>query len=162
MLAPPLLAAVALAVGSGAETPAASYLVSVDGRVRWARQERASRVRVNPTGLDATGQSSCAADLLVLTQAALARPEFVARVGLARASVATVAGRRFELTSSNALLGKVRGAAGVKTGSTARAGECLVALAEREGHRVIVIPLGAEDRWGAAAALIEAGFDATP
>ena len=46
----------------------------------------------------------------------------------------------------------------MKTGTTSRAGECLVALADRDGHRVVLVLLGAKDRWWTAAALVEAAF----
>jgi D-alanyl-D-alanine carboxypeptidase len=46
----------------------------------------------------------------------------------------------------------------VKTGYTREAGKCLVASAERDGHRVELVLLGAPDRWWTAAALIEEAF----
>jgi serine-type D-Ala-D-Ala carboxypeptidase (penicillin-binding protein 5/6) len=35
----------------------------------------------------------------------------------------------------------------VKTGNTRRAGNNLIALAERDGRRVLLVMLGARDRW---------------
>lgn len=113
---------------------------------------------VNPTGLDAKGQVSTARELLALTVEALAHPEIASRVGRAHATLTTTSGRRIEIASSNALLGLVDGVRGVKTGTTARAGECIIVLAERDGHRVVVILLGAKDRWWTSSALIEAAF----
>jgi len=57
------------------------------------------------------------------------------------------------------LIGRVEGARGVKTGWTKAAGRCLVAYAEREGTRVLVVMLGAPDRWWDAVAMIESAFD---
>jgi D-alanyl-D-alanine carboxypeptidase (penicillin-binding protein 5/6) len=116
---------------------------------------------VNPTGFDAAGQRSSARDLHRLVEAALEQPEFARRVGLDSVRVATAAGRTFDLTTSNALLGRVDGAIGVKTGFTSLAGKCLVALVERDGHRVLAVLLDAPDRWWAAEAIIDAAFDAT-
>ncbi len=112
----------------------------------------------NPTGLDAPGQTSTARDLLRLTEAALAHPEFAKLVATERTTVSTLGGRRFPIESSNALLGRVEGVRGVKTGHTTKAGKCVVALAERKGCRVVAILLDAPDRWWAAAALIEKAF----
>lgn len=114
---------------------------------------------VNPTGLDAEGQVSTAADLLRLTEAALAHEGFASRVALESATVTSVDGRRFSVDSSNALLGRVEGARGVKTGFTSRAGKCVVALAERDGCRVLAVLLDAPDRWWAAAVLVEKAFE---
>jgi D-alanyl-D-alanine carboxypeptidase (penicillin-binding protein 5/6) len=52
------------------------------------------------------------------------------------------------------LLGTFAGADGVKTGTTDSAGECLVASATRDGHRLLVILLGSRDRYGEANALL--------
>jgi D-alanyl-D-alanine carboxypeptidase (penicillin-binding protein 5/6) len=112
----------------------------------------------NPTGLDAKGQVSTARELLALAKEALAHPEIARRVAPPRATLTTAGGRGIEIASSNALLGLVPGVSGVKTGTTARAGECVIALAGRQGHRVIVVLLGSKDRWWTTAALIEAAF----
>lgn len=117
----------------------------------------------NPTGLDAKGQVSTVHDLRVLTEAALSRPDFTRRIALPRAVVSTTAGRRMDVASTNELLGRVEGVRGVKTGTTAKAGECLIALADRDGHRVVVVLLGAKERWWTASALLEAAFrEASP
>ena len=114
----------------------------------------------NPCGHDSPGQRSSARDLSVLARAALAHEEFATRVALPRATVRTLGGRSFDLTSGNAILGRVPGARGVKSGYTPGAGKCLVGLAERDGKRALVVLLDAPDRWWTAAALIEEAFDA--
>jgi D-alanyl-D-alanine carboxypeptidase (penicillin-binding protein 5/6) len=114
----------------------------------------------NPTGFDAAEQVSTARDLMRLSEAALAHAEFARLVAQERTSIATLDGRRFDLETSNALLGRLEGAKGVKTGFTSRAGKCVVALAERDGHRVLVVLLDAPDRWWAADAMIREAFDA--
>ncbi|MGC3999365.1 MAG: serine hydrolase [Anaeromyxobacter sp.] len=113
----------------------------------------------DPCGHDARGHQATAADLLVLTRTALAVPELRRIAALQGAQVTTRAGRTFTLRTHNALLGRLRGADGVKSGYTPGAGRCVVARAEREGVEVLVVLLDAPDRWWTAAALLEAGFD---
>jgi D-alanyl-D-alanine carboxypeptidase (penicillin-binding protein 5/6) len=72
--------------------------------------------------------------------------------------VRTESGRTFALTSTNVLLGLVPGLKGVKTGYTDRAGRCLIGYAERDGHGVLVVLLGARDRWWDAVAMFEQAF----
>lgn len=111
-----------------------------------------------PCGLDAPGQQSTAADLLILAHAAMQRPEIAARVVLDSAQVSTLSGRRFRLTNNNALIGRLRGTIGAKSGYTKAAGKCLIAVAERDGHRVWLVMLDAPDRWWVADGMIEAAF----
>ena len=113
----------------------------------------------NPTGLDATGQTSSARDLLRLAEAALQHAEFARRVAIERERVLTLGGRPIDLVTSNALLGRLAGTKGVKSGFTSGAGKCLVALAEQNGHRVLAVLLDAPDRWWAADAMIREAFD---
>jgi D-alanyl-D-alanine carboxypeptidase (penicillin-binding protein 5/6) len=42
----------------------------------------------------------------------------------------------------------------VKTGQTRRAGHNLIVLAERDGRRVLLVMLGARDRWWDAHAIL--------
>lgn len=113
---------------------------------------------VHPCGLDAPGQVSTPADLLKLTRAALALPEFARIVALERGELRTLDGRRLAYRTSNALLGRVPGAVGVKTGYTARAGKCLIGVVRRGTTRVIVVLLDAADRWWTASILLEEVF----
>jgi D-alanyl-D-alanine carboxypeptidase (penicillin-binding protein 5/6) len=115
---------------------------------------------VQPCGLDRPGQFSSASDLLRLTQAVLADPRLVAIAALPDGVLRTAAGRGLPYRSSNLLLGRVDGATGLKTGTTQRAGHCLVATARRDGHEVIVVLLDAGNRWTHAAILLEEGWRA--
>ena len=112
----------------------------------------------NPCGHGAAGHVATARDLLVLTRTALALPEFRRLVALESAAVTTRAGRRLALRTHNALLGRLPGARGVKSGYTAAAGPCAVALVERDGVEVLLVLLDAPRRWWTAAALVEAAF----
>jgi D-alanyl-D-alanine carboxypeptidase (penicillin-binding protein 5/6) len=110
-------------------------------------------------GFDSPAQRSTARDLArlglrVQDDALLARV-----VATVRFEVRTEGGRRIAIENTNALLGRLPEVIGTKTGYTKGAGRCLVAVAEREGARVVVVLLGAGDRWWDAVAMIEAAFD---
>jgi D-alanyl-D-alanine carboxypeptidase (penicillin-binding protein 5/6) len=109
---------------------------------------------VNPHGLDAPDHYTSAYDLMMMARQALADPTFTEIVSTQEYSFR---GRR--LSNRNELLGNYRGADGVKTGTTSGAGECLVASATREGHQVLVVILGSEDRYGDASTLLDYYFD---
>lgn len=112
----------------------------------------------NACGHDGPGHRTSARDLLALARAALAVPEVRRLAALPRATLTTRAGRAIPLATTNALLGRVEGAIGLKSGFTPAAGKCLVAAAERSGVQVLVVLLDAPDRWWAGAGLIEAAF----
>ena len=116
----------------------------------------------NPCGHDGPGHVSSARDLARLARAALARPELRWLFGVERAEVATQGGRRIEVVNGNALLGRLRGARGVKSGFTPGAGKCVIALAERDGTEVLLVLLGAPERWWSAAGLVERAFAEAP
>lgn len=115
----------------------------------------------DPCGHDRDGQYTTAADLLLLAEAVMRHPEYLRLAAMERASIATLGGeRRFSLRNTNALLGRYPGAIGLKTGYTEGAGNCLVALAERDGVRVLAVLLNAPDRWWSAVGLLNRAFDA--
>ena len=98
-------------------------------------------------------------DLVVMTEAALARPLFRELVSKVRYEIRTVNGkRRFKLENSNKLLPKYDGMVGVKTGYTPEAGRCLVALAERNGVEVLIVLLRAKNRWQLAERMLDSAF----
>ena len=84
-----------------------------------------------------------------VTKAALTFPVFAAIVSTATSDVAG-----HKLVNTNELLTTVAGADGVKTGTTDEAGECLVASVTRDGHRLLVVLLGSQDRYGEARSLV--------
>jgi D-alanyl-D-alanine carboxypeptidase (penicillin-binding protein 5/6) len=99
-------------------------------------------------------------DLVVMTEAALARPMFRELVSKVRFEIRTVNGkRRFKLENSNKLLPKYEGMVGVKTGYTPEAGRCLVALAERNGIEVLIVLLRAKNRWNLAEKMLDTAFE---
>jgi serine-type D-Ala-D-Ala carboxypeptidase (penicillin-binding protein 5/6) len=113
----------------------------------------------NACGHDAPGMRSTARDLARLAETAMGSPVFAKMAGLEESWISTAdAGKIFPLRNSNLLIGRYRGAIGVKTGFTGSAGRCLVALAEREGKRVLLVLLDAPDRWWKAEEILDAAF----
>jgi serine-type D-Ala-D-Ala carboxypeptidase (penicillin-binding protein 5/6) len=115
----------------------------------------------NPCGFDESGHYSSARDLASLAQEAMRHPQFAAVVARTEARVANVSGTRdWLLKNRNALIGTYKPAIGIKTGYTGKAGRCLLALADRDGKRVLVVMLNAKSRWWDTIGLIEKAFEA--
>jgi D-alanyl-D-alanine carboxypeptidase (penicillin-binding protein 5/6) len=113
----------------------------------------------NACGHDAPGMHSTARDLARLAETAMGDPVFAKMAGLEDGWVSTAeGGMKFSLENKNLLIGRYRGAKGVKTGFTGRAGKCLVALVERGGKRVLLVLLNAPDRWWKAEEILDAAF----
>lgn len=116
----------------------------------------------NPSGLDQPHHYTTAADLALLAEAALSVPAFRTLVGQEAMDIHTVGwGRTFHLKNSNRLLGVYDGLVGVKTGFTNGAGPCLIALAEREGEKVLLVLLNSPGRWQMAPAILDRAFEHT-
>lgn len=113
----------------------------------------------NACGHDASGHYSTAHDLARLSHVLLERPQLLAFTSQARGIIVSEAGRSYALSNKNALIGRYPGALGLKTGYTAQAGKCLVAYAERDGHRVLLVILHGNDRWWDAADMLDIAFD---
>lgn len=115
----------------------------------------------DPCGHDRDGQHSSAADLARLAGRLMAQPEYLRLARLPEATLHTADGRRrFIVRNTNALIGRYEGALGLKTGYTEGAGNCLVALAEKNGSKVLVVLLNAPNRWWNAVGLLERAFEA--
>ena len=112
-----------------------------------------------PSGVVDRANYSTAWDLAALTRYALRNPRFQAIVRT-RVKHVPWAAPTFEkiYLNKNGLLGQYRGADGVKTGWTTKAGHCLVASAQRDGAHLIVVLLAAPNRYRDAARLLNYGF----
>ncbi|MGH8734709.1 MAG: D-alanyl-D-alanine carboxypeptidase family protein, partial [Burkholderiales bacterium] len=114
----------------------------------------------DPCGHDREGQYSSAADLARLAEEVMRHDEYMRLSRTEKISFKTLEGRVFTLRNTNALIGRYEGAIGLKTGHTEGAGNCLVALAERDGVRVLAVLLNAPNRWWNAAGLLDRAFAA--
>ena len=142
-----------------------------------AKQLKMERTRfVNPHGVDQDVKPlpySTAEDLARLTRYALNKASFRFYISQKERQISfRHAGkeRRYLLRNTNELLG-TQGIDGVKTGRTARAGECLVLSASRESEvvkqgqgvsifprHIIVVLLGSSSRFAEGAQLIGQGW----
>ncbi len=66
-----------------------------------------------------------------------------------------------EVNNINKFLFSYEGATGLKTGTTAMAGKCLMASAEREGRTLIAVALNSSARYEDCAAMMDYGFQLT-
>lgn len=151
-------AAVTLAHHSGGSVKQFVGLMNAKAKALGAKRSRF----VNPTGLPEKGQASTALDLALITKAALMNADF--RRIVATKSVPWKSARhQGELLNRNRLLDEYSGAIGVKTGSTAEAGFCLVAAATRKDRTVIAVVLnsGEHSVWQDAKSLLGHGFAAS-
>lgn len=113
----------------------------------------------NACGHDAPGHFSSVQDLRLLSRALLQQTLAAELVAKAELRITSLDGSRsFLLSSTNALLGRYAGAVGIKTGSTPAAGKCLVALARRGAHTVLLVLLKGKDRWWDAVDMLDIAF----
>jgi serine-type D-Ala-D-Ala carboxypeptidase (penicillin-binding protein 5/6) len=112
-----------------------------------------------PSGVVDRNNYSTAWDMAALARYALRNPRFRAIVRTRVKHVRWPA-PTFEKVylNKNALLRQYRGADGVKTGWTTKAGHCLVASAQRGGAHLIAVVLAAPNRYSDAARLLSYGF----
>jgi serine-type D-Ala-D-Ala carboxypeptidase (penicillin-binding protein 5/6) len=133
----------------------------VDAMNERARALDMSRTRFSsPHGLDDRGRSS-AADLLVLLGAVRAHPTFRSLVARRFVIVRSDPEPPRRIQNRNVMLWLYPGATGVKTGSTAGSGFCLIATARRGDRELAVVVLGGRSEvFSDAAALLNHGFAA--
>jgi len=134
-----------------------NFVVLMNAR---AREMGLSRTRfANACGHDAPGMYSTARDLARLAETAMGNPVFAKIAGIVGGGVSTAdGGKKYSIENKNELIGRYRGALGVKTGFTGSAGKCLVALVERGEKRVLLVLLNAPDRWWKAEEILDAAF----
>ncbi len=110
----------------------------------------------NPVGYDDPNHKMTPLDLAILGEAALNNKTIAKMVGIPEITISDVTHTYFhQLKNVNELLGKIPGVGGIKTGWTEEAGENLITLVERNGHRVITIVLHSQDRFGDTSKLID-------
>lgn len=111
---------------------------------------------VNPTGFDDPNQYASVHDLAIIGAEIMANPKLKTMVATKNITITDVNNTYVhELKSINELLGNLPGIAGIKTGWTEQARECLVAYVDRGDKKVITAVLGSDDRFGETATLVE-------
>lgn len=113
----------------------------------------------NACGHDSPQHYASADDLTRLAQAVLRYTQVLVWTTNRTLTIRNVAvTREFKLLNKNALIGRYRGAQGLKTGYTPQAGKCLIALVERDGVKVLLVLLNAPNRWWDAADIFNYAF----
>lgn len=110
----------------------------------------------NPIGFDDPLHKMTPMDLARLASVALTNKTVSKMVAIPQITVSDETHTYFHpLSNINQLLGKIPGVGGIKTGWTEEAGENLVTLVERNGHKVIIVVLKSLDRFADTAFLID-------
>ncbi len=114
----------------------------------------------NTNGLDDTAENhvTSARDIAIMSRALIAHSKILEYSGI---WMDTIRNGAFGLTNTNRLVRFYPGCTGLKTGSTARAGFCISATAERDGVSLVCVIMGADTRDvrnDCAAKLLDFGF----
>ncbi len=110
----------------------------------------------NPVGYDDPEHRMTPIDLARLASFALNNKTIAKMVSIPQITISDVSHTYFHaLKNVNELLGKIPGVGGIKTGWTEQAGENLVSLVDRNNHKVIIVLLKSQDRFGETAILID-------
>ncbi|TAK89765.1 D-alanyl-D-alanine carboxypeptidase [Patescibacteria group bacterium] len=109
----------------------------------------------NPTGLT-TGTSLnqvSAAGVANMGQLLVRNPQLRQLVQTQTQTISSLEGRPLSLATTNQLL-KNSQFNGIKTGYTPEAGQCFVSLATVNGHQIVTVVLGSQDRFGETEQLV--------
>ena len=151
-----LLYGLLLSSGNDAAIAIAEYIAgSVDKFIEMMNNKAAEIGALNtcfksPHGLDIAGHYSTAYDLSVITRYAFNNPIFNEIVCSKQSTVKAPTGN-ISMYNTNEMLTRYKGADGVKTGYTGKAGRCLVTSATRDNMRIVSVVLGCSSRNNRAA-----------
>ncbi|MGI6552968.1 MAG: D-alanyl-D-alanine carboxypeptidase family protein [Bacillota bacterium] len=113
----------------------------------------------NPHGLPHQDHLTTAYDLALLARYALKNPIFASIVGTQEELISSLnTGRIIYLRNTNRLLWEGPHYLGVKTGTTVKAGKCLIGAARMEGRTLISVVLHSDDRFGDTKKLMDYGM----
>ncbi|MBR4910621.1 MAG: D-alanyl-D-alanine carboxypeptidase [Clostridia bacterium] len=114
-----------------------------------------------PSGLDAEGHYTTAAELALLTAYALKNPVF-AEAAAAKSATLCFGNPPYRRTvkNHNKLLSMYNDVIGVKTGYTKKSGRCLVSAARQDGKYVIAVTLNDGNDWADHRVLLDTGLAA--
>ena len=167
MSAEDMIKSVIIASANDAATALAEHLAGSEDAFVAEMNKRASELGMNNThfenvsGLDdtATDHMTTARDIATMSRELIIKhPKVLEYSGI---WMDTVRDGAFGLTNTNRLIRFYSGATGLKTGSTAKAGFCISASAERNGMKLIAVIMGAPNRDARnadAKALLDYGF----
>ncbi len=121
---------------------------------------------VTPNGLDAEGHASTPADMCRLASYACNNQTFLELIRTPSRTIRETNGKgSFSLTNHDAFLTSYKGAIGIKTGFTNKAGYCFVGAARRDGLTLVSCVLGSgwppnkSYKWADTKALMNLGFE---
>jgi len=110
----------------------------------------------NPAGFDSLKHYSSARDMATITEEALKDSTLARIFSTKETNIVSIDKKHIhELANLNKLLAQVKGVLGVKTGYTEEAKENLVTYISRDGHKILTVVLGSDDRFGESTKLIE-------
>ncbi len=121
-----------------------------------------------PNGLDGENHYSTAYDMALITRYALNNKDFVKIINTREIDLPVSGGKftNYHVINKNRLLSEFKGANGVKTGYTGKAGHCFVGAAEQNGMELITVVLasgwgtkGKQQKWVDTKRLLNFGFD---
>jgi D-alanyl-D-alanine carboxypeptidase (penicillin-binding protein 5/6) len=160
-----LLAASLMASANDACHALADHIAGSQGQFVQRMNRRARQLGMHNThftnacGHDGAQHYSSAHDLALLAHALIQHAVALELAGQLERAISTQDGsRHFVLKSTNALIGRYPGAVGLKTGRTPQAGNCLVALAQRGEHQVLLVLLKGTDRWWDTVDVLDLAF----
>lgn len=145
--------AIVIAEGVGGSVEDFATMMNAEARRLGMRESHF----INPNGLHAEGQQTSARDMAILARALLL--EFPDHADLFSIPAVQLGDR--VMNNTNGLIGRYPGIEGMKTGFVCASGFNLVALASRNGQRLIAVVMGqpsAADRTIKAAMLLDKGF----
>ncbi|MCQ2385931.1 MAG: D-alanyl-D-alanine carboxypeptidase [Clostridia bacterium] len=146
-----LLKSVVIASANDAALALAEYVMGSEEAFVAAMNQKAkdlglqATVFENTNGLDDTVKNhvTSALDIAVMSRELISHKDILKYSSV---WMDTVRNGAFTLTNTNRLIRFYPGATGLKTGSTAKAGFCITATAERNGMTLIAVVMGAETR----------------
>ena len=144
--------------GNDAATALAEYNAGDTGSFVKKMNDRAESLGMTKThfedvtGLNANNVSS-AHDLALLASHLSKDPGIRDIVSQSEVTITSESGHSHALSNTNILLGQ-DGISGMKTGRTPTAGECLVSLANQDGHETITVILGSDNRFADTSLLV--------
>ena len=161
-----MIKSVVIASANDAACALAEFVSGSEEAFVKAMNERAKELEMknttfeNTNGLDDTAENhlTSARDIAIMSAELIKHEKILEYSSI---WMDTVRNGEFGLTNTNRLVRFYRGCTGLKTGSTAKAGFCISATAERDGMKLVAVIMGADSRDirnAAATKLLDWGF----